>query len=323
LLIIYGPTAVGKTSLAFGLARKYNGDILSADSRQVYRGMDIITGKDLPKNSKFEILNLKTKDKLGYWEAPEGVRVWLTDLVDPKEEFSVAQWVGYAKEVMDLVWKDGKLPIIVGGTGFYIKALIDGFDTLEIKPNKRLRENLIGKTAEELFETLASVNSIRAGNMNQSDRKNPRRLMRAIEVALSKQNGSLKTKSNGSIISNENLLFIGLKAPRNLLYERIDSRVDARVAGGIEETKKLLQEGVMWDDQSMTGIGYSELKEYILGKVSLDEAVARWKKSEQDYAKRQLLWFKNDKRALCFDTTQTNWETEVEKTVENWYDKGE
>lgn len=318
ILVIYGPTGVGKTSFALDIAKKFNGDILSADSRQVYRWMDIITGKDIPVNSKFEILNLKTKKNLNHWKTPDGMRIWLIDLVDPKDEFNVAQWVGMAREAINLVRKDGKLPIIVGGTAFYIKSLISNVQTLEIRPNKKLRESLSGKNAEELFETLASVDGIRAAEMNQSDKKNPRRLIRGIEVALSKRDGSGNVESLK--LPDMDALLIGLKAPKEILFERIDRRVDERVAmGAVEEVKRLLKR-VSWNNQSMTGIGYRELKEYFMGGT-LNDAVSRWKRSEHNYAKRQLLWFKNDKRFVWFDIQDAEWSEKVEKLVKNWYNK--
>ena len=182
LLVICGPTACGKTSLALGLAKKFGGEVVSADSRQVYKGMDIGTGKDLPKNSKFEIRN----SKLGGSYIVAGVPIWGYDIADSKKGFNVAQYTKITRTIIENIFVRGKLPILVGGTGLYIKGAVDGIATAEVRPNVKLRKSLFEKSPEELFEILAQVDAIKAGSLNSSDRRNPRRLIRAIEVALNK-----------------------------------------------------------------------------------------------------------------------------------------
>lgn len=325
LLVICGPTATGKTDLGLYLAKKFKGDILSADSKQAYKGMNIITGKDLPVNSKFHtpqgvslIPNIKhDRKKLGFWMVND-VRVWLTDLVDPKEEFSVAQWNRAAQAVIKELWQEGRLPIVVGGTGFYIKALVDGVGTIEIPQNKESRASLSGKNAAELFEILARLDGVRAAGMNQSDRKNPRRLLRAIEVAdwlnANKMAGARKT------LSPFDTLFVGIEAPPQDLRHRVEERVEKRIKhGGLDEITKLLKTGVSWDHQSMGGLGYRQLRGFFEGKLSLKEARSAWISAEQKYAREQLAWFKKDKRVNWFDITKRSWKSEVEKLVENWY----
>ena len=280
LLIISGPTASGKTSLGFSLAKKFNGEIISADSRQVYKGMDIITGKE---------------------EDPD-IKTWLLSVVDPDEDFSVSDFYRLAWEAVNDIWKRGKLPIIVGGTGFYIKALLDGIGTMGIAPDQKLRDKLDALSVEELAKRLQKVDPKRWENMNISDRKNPRRLVRAIEVA-----GKL-TVNNEQLTVNS--LWIGLTAPFPLLYERIDKRVDERIKmGGIEETKNLAKK-FGWDVYSMTGQGYRELRGFVEGKISFEEAVKRWKFAEHKYARKQMTWFKKEKRIVWVD---------IGEVVVRWY----
>src|SRR3990172_2929291 len=198
LLVICGPTATGKTSLALQLANLLAsgpkgsgpvGELVSADSRQVYRGMDIGTGKDLPKKARFKITDLRFKDNtIGYYEI-EGVRIWGYDLVEPTEEFSVSKYIETAGYVIDDIWRRGKLPILVGGTGLYIKGVVDGISTANIPKSLSLRMQYKEKSVDELGEILGSIDPFKLASMNASDRKNPRRLVRAIEVSSTKVKG--------------------------------------------------------------------------------------------------------------------------------------
>lgn len=329
LLVICGPTASGKTALALSLAKKFRGDILSADSRQVYKGMDIVTGKDLPVNAKLQITNLPAGrqgvkwggKRIGFWETAGGARIWLVDLAEPWQSFSVSQWVGAAQRVIPFLWKEKKLPIVVGTAGFYIKALLDGIETLGIPPSLKLRGELSGENADELFEMLQKIDHQRATSLNKSDRKNPRRLVRAIEVALGRSNSSGRPAVLKGL--DADILTIGLTAPREVLHKKIDERVDERVErGALDEVKRLLAEGVSWDNESMTGTGYRQLRPYFGGKITLKEAMECWKIAEHQDSKKQMTWFKKDKRIRWFDMTQPGWEEQVEKLVRNWYYRG-
>jgi tRNA dimethylallyltransferase len=168
LLVICGPTATGKTKLAYKLANKLKGEIVSADSRQVYKEMDIGTGKGVYKNSKFKIKN----SKLGVCYIISGTPLWGYDLSRPDEKFSVSQYFNLAKPIISDIWRRGKLPIIVGGSGSYIKALIDGFSTINVPPDEQLRKKLRSKSVDELFELLKYIDAGRAGKMNRLSRKN-------------------------------------------------------------------------------------------------------------------------------------------------------
>lgn len=314
LLVICGPTSVGKTSLALNLAKKFDGEVVSADSRQVYKGMNIGTGKDLPPGIKLKVPWFKS---FGHYEI-NGVKVWGYDLVDPKHDFSVAQYLKFAENIVGDITRRKKLPIIVGGTGLYIKAVIDGIPTAFVPKNESLRKNLSQKSQAQLYEMLAQLDSIKAGSMNASDRQNPRRLIRAIEVA------TWKLKHKGLAMKPEkkpqNVLLVGLSIPQEKLFERIDVRIKERMTAGIEEEiKKLIKGGVSWKDQAMTSLGYSEWKEYFAGKKTKKEAIIKWSEDERKYAKRQMVWFKKDKRIIWLDVTDRGFEKKLENLAKKWY----
>lgn len=311
LLVICGPTATGKTSLGIYLAKKFNGEIISADSRQVYKGMDIGTGKDI-ENGKWIMDNGKS----GHWEVGE-IPVWLLDVVGPNQEFSVAQYIDLGQKVMADIWQREKLPIIVGGTGFYIKGLIDGIETLGVEPNWELRKRLEELSVRKLFEILARLDSSKAASMNASDRKNPRRLIRAIEIASKSRRP--KTEDRRQKMTAE-ILWIGLKAELKNLYRRIDERVDKQTKmGAEEEVKKLIKKGYQWDLPAMSAMGYGVWGPYFEGKETLGEVIKRWKFDEHSYARRQMTWFKRDKRVHWFDITEHGWQDKVEQLAESWY----
>lgn len=298
LLIICGPTATGKTSLGIKLAKKFNGEIVSADSRQVYKGMDIATGKDIPK----------------FDEIP----VWMLDVVEPDQKFSVSDYYGLAWKVIDDVWKRGKLPIVVGGTGFYIKALLEGIGTMGIAPDWILREELKDNKSEELQNLLREINPERIKRMNDSDRKNPRRLLRAIEVELhQKRNGMAKDvrpKKDFKVLS------IGLADSLANLYQKIDDRIEEQIKMGAQrEVEKLVKKGYSWDLPSMTAMGYGEWKDYFEGKKDRQETIKTWKFNEHGYARRQMTWFKKIINIQWFNVGNQNWPEQVEKRLKDWY----
>ena len=288
LLVICGPTATGKTPLGLYLAKKFQGEIISADSRQVYKGMDIATGKDIGA-AKW------VKD---HWEI-KGIPLWLLDIIEPNEEFSVAHFTDLAWKKIKNIWQRKKLPILVGGTGFYIKTIIEDIPSKRIPPNWPLRKQLELKSVDSLFEELAELDSFRAGQMNSSDRQNKRRLTRAIEVARWRVANRLqKTKK----LPQFGFLLIGLSAPLKTLYQKIDKRVDEHLQMGAEnEMKKLLAKGFSWKLPSMSAMGYQEWQPYFEGKAKLEEILSRWKFNEHAYARRQMTWFRKDRRIKWFD----------------------
>lgn len=300
LLIICGPTATGKTKLAIALAKKLNGEIVSADSRQVYKGMDIGTGKEWGD----AVIH-------GY------------NLVDSKSEFSVSKYLKFARRTMSDIWRRGKLPILVGGTGFYIKGVVDGIPTADVPRNKKLREQIEKKAPDELFENLSQLDAVRAGGMNASDKRNPRRLIRAIEIAQWKlQHASSSLDSRFQIL--DSVLMVGLMAPKEFLDSRISQRVDERVkAGAKKEIERLLKKGVDWSDQSMQALGYRQWRDYFEGGAPEEVVIAEWTREEVKYAKRQTTWFKKDKRLNWFDISSTGYQKKVEFMVKKWYSSGD
>ena len=325
LLVICGPTATGKTSLGLYLAKalpfdgerdKPLGELVSADSRQVYRKMDIGTGKDIPKGADFKRVRFLS----GYYVI-DGVRVWGYDLVSPKKDFSVAQYYRIVKKVINNIWKRGGLPILVGGTGLYIKAVVDGIPTASVPKNKKLRRHLADKSVDELYETLAKLDAVKVASLNSSDRYNPRRLVRAIEIAQWKLNGRKRRNMvSGLIDKSEDVLFIGLKMKKEKLADNISKRVKKRLKAGMKkEIEDLLKSGISWENQSMNTLGYKEWREYLNGNEKKSDVLEKWKRDELHYAKRQLTWFKKDKRIKWFDVSRPKSKDDIEKLVKKWY----
>lgn len=316
LLVICGPTSTGKTLLAVKLAKKFNGEIVSADSRQVYKKMDIGTGKDLPNNSK---IKFPIFSKYGYYLI-DGVKVWGYDLAKPSEEFNVSWYLKFANQIIREIQRRGKLPILTGGTGLYIKGVTHGIPTIDVPKNEKLRSELEKRSAESLYETLSQIDSLKAASLNSSDRKNPRRLIRAIEIAQWKLgNGSVGVVEGG--LSNlVSVMQIGLSAPLNFINEKISQRVTQRVEGGIKkEIEGLIKSGIQWESQSMASIGYRQWRDYFEGGVEEDKIIDEWVKEERSYVKRQMTWFKKDKDIIWFDITSREYPNNVEKMVEKWY----
>jgi len=320
LLVICGPTSTGKTSLAIEVAKQLNGEIVSADSRQVYKMMSIGTGKDLPRDSRFMIPDSRLG---GYYEI-EGVRVWGYDLADPKGEFSVAQYLKIAHRIIDDISKRGTLPILVGGTGLYIKGVIDGIGTASVPKNNKLRKNLEGKSVDELYENLSQLDSLKAGSLNSSDKKNPRRLIRAIEVAQYQLTKKTMPSAHHTIGDSFDVMYIGLTAPKEFIDRKIVKRVIERLDNGIKtEIENLLKNGVSWDNQAMMAMGYGLWRDYFEGDVSEDQILTEWARDEVQYAKRQMVWFKKDDRIKWFDITGPEYPDNVESLIKKWYDISE
>lgn len=288
LLIICGPTATGKTQLAVHLSKLFNSILISADSRQVYKYMDIGTGKDKPEDIEI----------LGY------------DLVNPNEEFSVSHYKKFAEDAITKAHKDGKLPILVGGTGFYIKALTTSkIKTIYVPKDEELREQLKDKTVEELMNKLMEIDIDKARNMNYSDAKNPRRLVRAIEIAFYNQKHSIPQSTEKE--NNFDMLFIGLMMQHDKLYKKIKERVTKRVENGFENEIKFLKVNGYWEGAPSRTIGYKDYPD-----------IKKWQQEEIKYAKRQITWFKKDRRIDWFDVGEDGWEEKVERKVAEWYSSG-
>ena len=308
MLVLYGPTVTGQTDLAIKLAQKYNGELISADSRQVYKGLDIGTGK-VGFNSNVE----KHDD---YWIV-DGVKINGFDLIGSGENFSVADFVKFASTTMIRIIEVNKLPIVVGGTGFYIKSYLYGIDTLGIPADLKLRQKLEELSVSHLYQKLLKIDPHRTRLMNDSDRQNPRRLIRAIEVLSSK---STIQPSNYPTI--QNYLLIGLTAPNEYLYKRADKWLKIRLNHGlIKEVDKLIKQGISPDWLENLGLEYRWMTRYIQGKISLEEAKKRLQGDIHELIRRQKTFFNQFADIKLFDISKENWLKELEKTVSTWYNQ--
>lgn len=326
LLIICGPTAVGKTDLAISIAKKYGGEIISADSRHVYKGMDIVTGKDLPASSKLKVQNSKLKIKnkkfsVGY-RLKDCIPIWLVDVVTPDYIFNVAEYNTLAQKVIRLLWQQKKLPIIAGGSGLYIQSLISPFETITIPPNEKLRESLQTKNTEQLAQIVRELDNQKWNMMNQSDRQNPRRLIRSAEIALYRKENKSKTGRN---TWHPDIYITGLFINQKELYEKIDERVEKRIQqGAFKEAKSLQKKGYTKEFTSMTAVGYAQLN----SEDTYEVKVKKWKFAEHAYARRQMTWFRkmlknigSEKKIIAkwFDNENRNSKYIIEEDIRTWY----
>ena len=267
-----GPTASGKSALAVKIAKKINGEIISADSRQVYKGLDIGGGK------------IKKKE-MG------GIPHYCLDIVSPKKIFTVANFKECAEKAIEKIFAKNKTPIIVGGTGLYIQAIVDNIVLPEVKPDWKLRKELEKKTTEEMLKRLKNLAPERARSI---DAKNPRRLIRAIEIA--KKIGKipkLKSMSRRDLDIRQ----IGIKLPDEILKKNIEKRIKKMLKGGIvAETKKLKSSGLPWKRIYELGFEYKYPALFLQNKIGNDEMLAKMLVENRNYAKRQMTWFKKDKR---------------------------
>ncbi len=349
ILFIVGPTGTGKTKLALKIAKKFNGDLISADSRQVYTGMEVGTGKDLPVNFKLTTVNLKIKASVfttnGLTCYSDGkIRIFGYDLVDPDVEFSVADWIRFASPVIQKIWQEEKLPIVVGGTGLYIRALIWDLPEMFIPRNMELRKELYKLNVKDLQMRLEQLNKAKFAMMNRSDQNNPRRLVRAIEIEKAKTSTSDSESLNDrriivyqtSDIGIEKIfradkLLIGLTTEKQTIYQNIERRVKHRLAQGIlREIKSLLAKGYDWDLSAFTAMGYDIWKDYFIKSRQLpkseqkklkQEIIQKWILSERQYAKRQLIWFKKEPGIIWFDIKNADYEKRILQKIETWYNR--
>ena len=285
LVVLTGPTAVGKTKLSISLAKALNGEIISADSMQVYKYMDIGSAKITEKEM-------------------DGVPHHLIDVLSPFEEFHIVRFQELAKKAMEDIYNRGKTPVFVGGTGFYIQAITKDIDFTEGEEDKQYREELSRLAAEKgnefLHEMLQEVDKKSAEEIHAN---NVKRVIRALEFY--KENGFPISQHNEEQKQNEtpyNLAYFVLNAPRDLLYERIDRRVDEMMESGlVEEVQKLKDMGCRREMTSMQGLGYKEILSFLDGEIPLDEAVRILKRDTRHFAKRQLTWFRRESNVVWVD----------------------
>jgi tRNA dimethylallyltransferase len=270
VVVIVGPNASGKSKLGVSLARRFRGEIISADSRQVYRGLTIGTGKIQKREMR-------------------GIPHHLLDITNPRRQFSVIEFKKYAEKALSDIIQHGHTPIVVGGTGFWIDTLIYNRTIPEVPPNETLRRSLAKKSADTLLATLQKLDPKRARTIEQ---KNPRRLIRAIEIALSiGQVPKLQESSPYKV------LWIGIQLPRITHEKRIRLRLRSRIkAGMIDEAKQLHKQGISWKRFHELGLEYRFLAEYLQKKILKKEMMARLERATRDYSRRQMTWFKRNKK---------------------------
>jgi len=288
LIVLTGPTAVGKTSLSISLAKAVNGEIISADSMQVYKKMDIGSAKIRP-------------------EEMQGVKHYLVDVLEPEEEFHIVKFQQMAKEAMEEIYEKGKIPILVGGTGFYIQAVTRDIDFTEAQQENTYRAELekLAETegAEYLHDRLKEVDPASADTIHAN---NVKRVIRALEFY--HQNGtpiSAHNEEQKKQTSPYNLAYFVLNAPRDILYERIDKRVDQML---VKEVEGLKREGCHRGMVSMQGLGYKEILAYLEGEYPLEEAVRILKRDTRHFAKRQLTWFRRESDVIWVDKDKFHWD---------------
>lgn len=287
-IVLTGPTAVGKTSLSIALAKAVNGAVISADSMQVYKHMDIGSAKIMP-------------------EEMDGVTHYLVDEFEPDEEFHVARFTERAKECLEEIYAKGQIPILVGGTGFYIQAVLYDIDFSKQDANTEYRGCLeaLAKEhgAEYLHDRLKEVDPASAESIHAN---NIKRVIRALEYYhLTGQKISEHNETERQKESPYNFAYFVLTDERAKLYERIDKRVDIMVERGlVEEVKNLKEMGYHREMVSMQGLGYKEILDYLDGKISLEEAIYIIKRETRHFAKRQLTWFRREKDVIWFERGQ-------------------
>ncbi len=295
LIILTGPTAVGKTALSIGLAKAVNGEIISADSMQVYRKMNIGTAKIEPSEM-------------------QGVRHHLIDILDPSEEFNVVLFKRYALDAMEDIYSRGKIPVIVGGTGFYIQALLYDIDFEDNDNDMSYREELQRLAAEKgnsyIHDMLFKVDPESAEKIHEN---NVKRVIRALEFY--RKTGMKISEHNETEAQKEspyNFEYFVLNDDRSKLYDRIDRRIDIMLEQGlIDEVRQLVSEGYSRDLVSMQGLGYKEIIDYIQGRCSFDEAVYTLKRDTRHFAKRQITWFKREKHVTWVNKNEYESESRI------------
>ena len=295
MIILSGPTAVGKTALSIELAKRVNGAIISADSMQVYKYMDIGSAKIMP-------------------EEMDGIKHYLIDELDPSDEFNIVVFQKMAKAALDEIYANGQIPIIAGGTGFYIQALLYDIDFENQDCNEEYRANLenIAKEqgAEVLHARLQEVDPVSAEKIHAN---NVKRVIRALEYydlagkRISEHNETEKQKE-----SPYNFAYFVLTDERENLYKRIDLRVDIMVKNGLlDEVKRLKEMGYHRDMVSMQGLGYKEILDYLDGKCTLEEAIYIIKRETRHFAKRQLTWFRRERDVFWLDKSKFNYDEKL------------
>jgi tRNA dimethylallyltransferase len=288
LLAIVGPTASGKTALGIRLAKKFYGEVISVDSRQVYRGMDVGTGK---------------------MKEQEGVPHWGLDLISPSaQDYSVAEFKKYAEEKIQEILGRGNLPILVGGTGLWMRAVTENLLLPDVPSDKKVREELSKKNLDALLSAYAVLDPVGSKTIQTS---NKRRLIRAIEVCRATGRPFSEFLKRGD--QKFQTLKLGLEVPKEELFQKIAARVDQMIQEGLVDEVQSLMDRFGCDTPAMSGIGYRQICRHLQGEMTLVEAIADIKKSTRAFAKRQITWFKKEKGMVWIKTAE-----EAFQLVQRW-----
>ncbi len=288
IIVITGPTASGKTALAVALAGKYGGEVINADSRSIYKKMNLGTGKPT-----IEEMN--------------GIPHHLFDLVAPDESFSLVEFQAKAKDKLTEIWKQGKIPFVVGGTGLYIDSLIYNFSPAG-KLDEAYRGMLEGQSAEELYEILKKNDPETAITI---DPRNKRRTIRALEVLEQTGKGKVVQESRDPL--PDNVLYLAISVDRATLYNKLNKRVETWLSAGFEKEVENLNAEYGSDAPGMSGIGYKQFTRFLRGEISRDEAIEKFKQGDRNLAKKQLTWFRRNPDILWVDSMPA-----AEKAINNF-----
>ncbi len=309
ILIITGLTATGKTSLGVDICKKIDGEIVSADSRQVYKYMDIGTGKDIGK-AKFRLVKKIDNLSVGYYKI-DGVPVWLMDVVEPDYQFSPAEFVKLALEVIGDIESRGKKAVIVGGSGFYITSLLNPPDSLSVKPNFWIRKILNKLGTKNIIKIYKLLDSQGYEKLNKSEQSNRHRLIRKIEIKLAKK----KLSSIKKVIFDSKVIY--LEASKQKISQNIRNRVEKRVESGLLSEVENLKNKYGWDSPGLNCLAYKEFKPYFEEGKNINDCIEVWMSDEIRYAKRQKTWFKN-KGYTEVDIEKDNLKKVIEEAIK-WY----
>lgn len=295
VVVVLGPTATGKTELAIRIAQRYTGEVISADSRYFYRGMDIGTAKPTP-------------------EERAGIRHHLIDILEPDEPYSLGQFLDDVYRATEDVASRERLPIVAGGTPQYLRAMLEGWTVPEVPPDDELRARLDRESTAVLFERLRSVDAASAERIGPS---NKRRMIRALEIY--EKSGRTMTEQTGQSPPRYRFCLTGLTQPREVLYARIDARVRRMYeAGWLDEVRLLHERGITAADPSMSAHGYREALEVVTGQLSVEDAIARTCFIIHRYVRHQQTWFRRFEGVHWFDSTVQGWQDDATRSVDSF-----
>lgn len=324
IIVLVGPTASGKTSMSIALARAFSGEVISADSRTIYKEMNIGTAKPgegsegrggiegrngIEGIGGSDIRSMFREKPLMYEEIPH----WGMNLRNPSEVFPVSEYQTYADQKIVEIIKRGNVPMLVGGTGLYVAAVVDRPSFAEVPPDPALRLELATKTNAELLEEIAEKDPDTAEKI---DAKNRRRLERALEILRATGKRLAEVQTRGEPLYD--VCMVGVDVPRETLYERIDARIDAMIGEGLVDEVRALKEKYGDLAPGMTGIGYRQIVAFLNGTCTLKDAIATLRHDTRQYAKRQITWFQRDKRIHWVKDTK-----EALEYVDAWMKKSE